>query len=430
LKTLNRIRRGTTMIKSKTSSIQRALLGTLLAASAAITTPTAAYSDMITDWNEIAIQTFPSTVLGPTQARFLGIVHAAIYDAVNAIDSKHQVYAIDIKAPPGASMEAAAATAAHDTLIKLFPVQQSALDAALAESLSKIPDGPAKRDGITVGKESAEKTVAAHANDGATAKVPYTPGTSPDSWQSTPPTMAPAALTQWGTVIPFMLKSGDQITVPGPFPVTSSAYAKDVNEVKSVGAADSKTRTSEQTAVAIFWTTTTSTPWNAVARAAAKAHNNSLAENARLFALLNMITSDSQVACWCCKYKYNFLRPITAIHNADRLGNSAIKSDSNWESLLCTPAHPDYPAGHCAFSASAAKVLQDFFGSDEVTADVMYPPIFGMTRHWHSFSEISNETNNARVWGGIHTRHACTDAAELGRQVAEYCLANYMKPVK
>jgi len=111
-----------------------------------------------------------------------------------------------------------------------------------------------------------------------------------------------------------------------------------------------------------------------------------------------MITSDSQVACWCCKYKYNFLRPITAIHNADPLGNSAIKSDSNWESLLCTPAHPDYPAGHCAFSASAAKVLQDFFGSDEVTADVMYPPIFGMTRHWDSFSEISKETNNARVW--------------------------------
>src|SRR5258707_13664164 len=78
---------------------------------------------------------------------------------------------------------------------------------------------------------------------------------------------------------------------------------------------------------------------------------------------------------------------------------------------------------------AAAKVLQDFFGSDEVTADVMYPPIFGMTRHWHSFSEISKETNNARVWGGIHTRHACTDGAELGRQVAEYCLANYMKPV-
>ena len=211
--------------------------------------------------------------------------------------------------------------------------------------------------------------------------------------------------------------------------MTSSAYAKDVNEVKSVGAANSETRTAEQTAVAIFWTTTTSTPWNTVARSAAKAHNDSLAENARLFALLNMITSDSQVACWWCKYKYNFLRPITVIHNADRLGNSAMESDSNWESLLCTPAHPDYPAGHCAFSASAAKVLQDFFGSDEVTADVMYPPIFGMTRHWHSFSEISKETNNARVWGGIHTRHACTDGAELGRQVAEYCLANYMKPV-
>ena len=103
-----------------------------------MTTPTAAYSDVVTDWNEIAIQTFPPAVLGPTQARFLGIVHAAIYDAINAIDRKHQVYAIDIKAPPGASMEAAAATAAHDTLIKLFPVQQSALDTALAESLVRF----------------------------------------------------------------------------------------------------------------------------------------------------------------------------------------------------------------------------------------------------------------------------------------------------
>src|SRR5258708_16195439 len=141
----------------------------------------------------------------------------------------------------------------------------------------------------------------------------------------------------------FHAQSGDQITVPGPFPVTSSAYAKDVNEVKSVGAANSKTRTAEQTAVAIFWTTTTSTPWNTVARAAAKAHNKSLAENARLFALLNMITSDSQVACWRCKYKYNFLRPITPIHNAARLANSATNPDSTWHPLLSPHALPTSP---------------------------------------------------------------------------------------
>src|SRR5258708_12913494 len=127
------------MTKSKTSSIQRALLGTLLAASAAMTTPTAAYSDMVTDWNEIAIQTFPPAVLGPTQARFLGIVHAAIYDAINAIDRKHQVYAIDIKSPPGASLEVAAATPPHDTLVKLLPFHQSALHTPLAHTLTNIP---------------------------------------------------------------------------------------------------------------------------------------------------------------------------------------------------------------------------------------------------------------------------------------------------
>ena len=413
-----------------TPSASRGFLSTLLALSVVFTFPLSALADVVTDWNVIALKTFPQSVLGPSQARCLGIVHAAIYDAVNSIDRHYSPYKYEVKAALGASLEAAVAQAARDTLVGLFPDKQAAVDAAIADSLKSIPDGQSKSDGIEVGKEVAKKALADRLSDGADAKIPYTPGTTPSSWQPTPPNYLPPLLVQWGKIKPFMLKSPDQISVPEPLSVTSAEYAKDIDEVRSLGAADSTRRSADQTAIAIFWTTTTSTPWNEVARDAAKEHNNSLVDNARLFALLNMITSDSQVACWYFKYKYNFLRPVTAIHNASNLGNPGIKADQNWEPLIWTPAHPDYPAGHCAFSASAARVLQDFFKTDKVKADVVYPAIFGMTRHWRSFSQISEETNNARVWGGIHTRYAAVKAADLGRQVADYCMAEYLQPIK
>jgi hypothetical protein len=142
-----------------------------------------------------------------------------------------------------------------------------------------------------------------------------------------------------------------------------------------------------------------------------------------------MITSDSQIAVWAFKYKYNLLRPVTAIRNAAALGNPAIAPDPNWESLILTPAHPDYISGHAGFGGAAVKVLQVFFGTDDVKADVIYPVSFGVTRHWRSFAGITREIDNARVWGGIHTRTADTHASALGRKVAEHCLANFLRPV-
>jgi hypothetical protein len=211
-------------------------------------------ADMVTDWNAITIKTVSPLTPAPIGTYLAAIVHAAIYDAVNAIDRGHQVYNVEIKAPVGASTEAAVAAAAHGALVKLVPDQQVALDAALTSSLKGLSDGQAKTDGIAVGREAAATTVAARAADGRDAKVSYVPGSAPGSWQPTPPYMSPASGVQFGAVKPFFLKSADQLALPGPVAITSAEYAKEINEVRELGSADSTKRTAAQTAIAIFWT--------------------------------------------------------------------------------------------------------------------------------------------------------------------------------
>ncbi len=387
-----------------------------------------ARADVVTDWNVTAIN---ATLGGSTlpQTRVLAIMHAAVFDAVNSINRRHTPYVVDIKAPPEASMEAAAAAAAHGALSKLLPAQQATFDKALEASLSKIAEGQAKTDGINVGREAAERCVDLRKADGADAKVEYKPGSGAGAWQPTPPAFQPAAAPQWGALKPFTLKRPLQFSPPGMPAVSSAEYARDVNEVKEIGGANSTVRSADQTAAAIFWTTQPTVPWNAAARAASEAKGLSVAENARLFALLSMATADAYIAAWAVKYRDNVLRPITAIRNAERLGNPAIRPDPTWESLIATPAHPDYVSGHCIYSGAAEKVLQSFFGNDQVRVSVTYPPVFGVTRHYTSFSQMAKEVENARVWGGIHTRTADVHATELGRRIGEHAINNYLQPL-
>jgi hypothetical protein len=304
------------------------------------------------------------------------------------------------------------------------------LTGTFAPSLKALPDGQAKTDGIAVGTEAAAKTVAARAADGRDAKVPYVPGSAPGSWQPTPPYMSPASGIQFGAVKPCFLKSADQFALPGPLAITSTEYAKEINEVRGLGSADSTKRTAAQTAVAIFWTDSPTHIYGEVAQAASKEHKLSVADNARLFAMMQMAIADGSIASWSAKYKYNVMRPITAIRDAAAQGNTGIAVDQSWEPLIVTPPHPDYPSAHAVSTGAAVTVLQSFFDSDKVTVDVIYPGPSGMIRHWHSFSEIVREVEDARVWGGIDTRTADTHGTALGRQIAEYALANFMKPVK
>jgi hypothetical protein len=389
-----------------------------------------AQADVVTDWNQTAINAVvvSGAASGAVQARTMAIVHAAIYDAVNAIDRRHTVYAVDVKAPPGASREAAVATAAYGVLSKLYWSQTPAFDVALEASLAALPDGQPKTDGMAVGKEVAEKCMAQRSKDGSNATVAYTPGTGPGVYQLTPPALAAVAVPHWGIVQPFMLKTANQFPLEGPPALTSAEFAKDFGEVKLLGAKNSQARTKDQTDAARFWTISGVVADNDTARQLSAHKGFGVVENARVFALLNMAGADAYIACWEAKYRYNFWRPVTAIRNADSVGNAALAADPNWEPLLPTPAHPEYPSGHAIYSGATERVLQEFFG-DKVNVSLTNPAVQS-TRTYQSLSQMGKEVVDARVWGGIHYRTSDVHAAELGHKVAEYGIQNVLRPVE
>lgn len=383
------------------------------------------HADAVTDWNVIALNATavpPNSIL---QSRALAIVHGAIYDALHAIDRRGGAYAIDVEAPAGTSVEAAVVAAAYGSLVRLAPAERPMLDAALNVSLSRIPDGNGKTDGTALGQQIAEKLLELRSTDGAATKIAFAAKPGIGLYQLTPPQSLPAILPQWGFVTPFVLRSRTGLGFNGPPAVASAQFARDFEEVKNVGARHSATRTADQTAAAIFWTVQTAVPWHAAARAASAAKGLSLSENARLFALLSMASADSQIIAFEEKYKRPHWRPITAIRAATGLSIAALKGDSGWEPLLVTPPHPEYPSAHATFSGAAEAVLRGFFGNDEINVSVTAPGPFGVTRTYHKFSELTEEVDNARVWGGIHFRSADADGSEVGRKIGAITLREF-----
>ena len=388
-----------------------------------------AQADIIPDWNLITAKTLQTAKAGTglAQSRVYAIVHGAMFDAVNAIERRYHSYAADLKSPPGASQDAAAAAAAHTVLADLYPLQKETLDAALAASLAKVQDRPAKADGVALGKAAAEKMLALRRNDGMSEKASYAPKSGPGAFQL--PGEANPIGPHWGSVKPFSLKSIEDFRFPGPPALTSARYAQDFNEVKVVGAKNSTQRTAEQTAIATLWEPPGTISYNAALRAKPELKQKSTVEQARVFALMNMAGSDAFIVGWVAKYLYLFWRPETAIRNADSDGNDATAPDTAWEGLRSPfPAHPEYPSGHALFTGVAETVLRDFFGTDRMTVTVTNSNA-NITRTFASFSEIAKSVEDARVWAGIHFRSADIDGTAMGRRIAEYALKNSMRPI-
>lgn len=401
------------------------LLGVMLAV-----TGLAARGDVVTDWNQTALRaTEIAAMPPPVQARAMSIVHAAVYDAVNAIDRRHAVYAATVTAPAGASMESAVAAAAHDALTGLLPVQQATLDAALKTSLAQVPDGQAKSDGMRIGSEVAEKILALRKTDGAAGKTGYTFGSGVGIYQATPPMNASPVLPHWRSVKPFMMQSAVQFPFAGPAAAASAAFAKDFNEIKAIGSKASSRRTSEQTAIAIHWSGSEITPLNAVARAVSTEHKLGIVDNARLFAYLNMAMADALIAVFESKYAFNAWRPVTAIRAADMAHNKGLQADAAWEPLIVTPPHPEYGCAHCVAVSAGTTVIRKFSGGDKIAASYVYPTL-GVPRKWTSLTQIEKEVGDSRVWGGVHFRTAVEHGTQIGRQIGEYCLSAALQPVK
>jgi len=387
-----------------------------------------ACADVVTDWNVTANALVANEVANNPKLRTLAMVHVAMSDAINTVQGRYMRVVATVPPAPGASAEAAAATAARQILTQIYPEQKAKIEEVYAISLKAIPDGPAKTEGIKLGIEVAEAVQADRANDGTNAPDTHRPHAAPGAYV---PTTTPLA-EQYARAKPWVLKSADQFR-PGPPPALSSAeWARDYNEVKSLGGTKSTARTAEQTEAVKFWGNVNFGPsWQAAARELAMKKEMPLAECARLFALLNMSLANAYIVNWDAKYTYNFWRPVTAIRNGDQDGNDATERDAGWTSFNPTPMHPEYPSQATINATIASGVLESAFGP--VTAipftatDVRDPK---RTRQFASLATMAEEQKNVRVWGGVHYRFAIRTSEDVGRKVAAYMIENTLKPAR
>jgi hypothetical protein len=413
----------------------------------ALAGPGVARADVIGDWNLIA-QT-ETTMIRPTahgQARGMAMVQGAVYDAVNAIDRGHEPYLLELEnsdIQPFASLDAAVATAAHHVLVAIVaPARVAGLDAAYQTTMAAIPDGTIETEGVKAGEQAAAAMLAARQDDGYLAAFTPDIGTDPGDWRPIGWPAAPAYDPDgWvGDLKPFTLESPSQFRSKGPNALTSTAYTKDFDEVKAIGALNSTTRTADQTMAAIFWQFAPIALYNRLARdlAAPGQFNLDTKKQARLYAMINIAAADGAIACWDDKYQWNFWRPRAAIREADTDGNPATIADPNWESLfhpstgagLGTPPFPDHPSGHGCVSGATFRTFREYFGKDKVEFDMHSGRFPGQPRHFTAFSQATKEIVNARVWGGIHFRTADVQGATIGKKVAFWLQKHHFGPAK
>jgi hypothetical protein len=145
-------------------------------------------------------------------------------------------------------------------------------------------------------------------------------------------------------------------------------------------------------------------------------------------ALTYMAFNDALVAVFDAKYAYHFWRPITAVRNGDQHGNAAIKRDPGWMPLVDAPGHPEYPCAHCISSAAVVTVLQSQLGDDIPGLTMNSPTLPGRDAQVGPPVRLSREVSDARIWSGVHYRNSAEVGARMGKQVADYAVANYLQP--
>jgi len=405
------------------------LLGAV-AALAALVAPAAARADTVTQWNLNATNALirDAGQAPPVSVLHLAMVHGAVYDAVNAIDGSHRKYLVSPRARPRDSKDAAAATAAYRVLVSIVPTQQPALEALYVSSLAAIPGGRPKVRGIAVGEAAAAAMIAARTNDGRFGPFRFTIGTVPGAWQPPLPPFVNDPNAWLKDVKPFLIRRSSQFRSEGPYRLTSRKYAREFAEVKSVGSATSTTRTADQEYAALYWMEHPANTWSRIFRTLAVQERLSIAENARLFAMLYLTGADAAISVWDDKAHWSFWRPITAIREADKDRNLGTEEDDNWLSLVPNPPYPDHPSGHTGISGSIVKTLQQFFGTNKVAwSDTNNA---GRSRSFTRLSRAIEEIVDARVWSGIHFRNADEVGARIGRQVAKWRQDHFFQAVR
>jgi PAP2 superfamily len=395
-----------------------------------LTTPiTAATGNVVTDWDEKAVNLMqPGTVFPPpTVFRTVAILHVAMFDAVNSIEPRYKPYKVQLPASPDTSKEAAAAAAAGAVLIKLIPDAASDIQSMLASYLATLPDGEAKSKGIELGQTVAVRILETRANDGASAADTYRPKTKPGVYIPTPITVG----SQFPDVTPFALTRPSQFRPQPPPALDSEQWARDYNEIKDLGERNSTKRTARQTEDARFWLLVGPRSTHPLPRQVAIATNMSVLDSARFMALVSVATMDAMIAVFDAKYKYEFWRPITAIRNGDIDGNPATERVATWQPIDATPMHPEYPCAHCITSSAIATVIEAVLGTDEIPEVALTSPFApGVTHRFTNLRAYTDEVANARIYAGFHYRSSTIVGREMGQKIGEYVVNAVMQPAR
>ncbi len=348
---------------------------------------------------------------------FMAIVNAAIYDAVVAVEGGARPYAVSPRVPAGASSQAATAAAAHGVLVGMFPGQKAALDTNYDAYLATLPRDLSTAGGVAVGEEVAARMLELRAGDGRDAFVPYEQ-TPPGPGVFEPTAPFPPINTHLGQVRPLTLPHSRLFRPPGPPSLDSERYAADVNETAERGAFPPVHTPEERSAVRL-WADHGIPQWNRTLSRLITARDLNIVEAARLMVMAHASGADAAIACYDAKYHYRFWRPIHAIQRADTDGNPATEAEPEWQPLLGTPNHPEYPAGHNCHSTAVATAIGRFFGTDEVSITVDSLST-GEARTFARLSDAVRSVIEARILGGVHFRAATEDGTALGAAVARF----------
>ena len=408
-----------------------------LAVSLTLAAGSLARADEVTAWNDMYLDTIRAAGGGPTyMSRAGAMMHAAMHDAVQAVDGQYEQYSYHGSAPAGTSREAAVIVSAHDVLTNLYPARASIYAAQRDAQLAAIPNSAGKTAGITLGSATASSILSQRASDGYNNTTPYVPGTNPGDWR--PTGSGDAHAPNWGNVTPFGMTTSSQFRPPAPPALTSAAYTAAFNDVKEFGSLTSTMRTAEQTRTGFFWANDVNGTYkppghlNHITQEIAASHNLSLAQNARLFALANLAMADAGIAAWDSKYNtpFDLWRPVTGIQQADTDSNPLTLADPTWQPLNAfTPPFPAYISGHATFGAAHAAVMASFFGTDTMTYTITSedPLYTGGPRTYNSFSEAALENGRSRVYLGVHWQFDADEGYTCGTHVGDWTASHELQ---
>jgi len=377
-----------------------------------------ARADIVTDWADTTMEIADD---GQGTVRTLALAQNAVYEAVNAITARYPHDRVDLGPAQGASVEAAVAAASRAVLLQEAPELKAKIEAAYTRALATIAEGEARTKGIGVGERAAADVLTKHSHD-LDSIEPYRPAASPGLYV---PTTIP---TGWslGMHRPWFMKSAAQFR-PGPPPaLKSEQWARDYNEVKALGSSKSTVRTPEQTEIAKFWATALPDVHLGLVRSVATGPDREVTRNARLYAAVTAAINETETSVFEAKYHYLFWRPITAIRNGDRDGNSATERDPDWTPLIATPMQPEYPCAHCMLAATIATVLRaEAGGNSALNLSTTSNTAPGVTRRWTSTDAVVQEVSMARIWAGVHYRTSTEAGNHMGEQVGTLVATAY-----